>query len=628
MGYDPFTPIASATLNVVCIPAGRTHPATFQQHVEWLQKNVRCVQLRTKRSSSVSSTRDSTGVQHSQIALYNVSETSSSRPVENSDYFEPNRSTQIVFGLLDQHNLSKEESEPDSTYFSDALDALTSTVEHVYGSDIAFGLIVFNANVSSVDGDVIRIGATSDGLNVEFQTWLLRITSKHLQTALERIRSSEVFLPKANAEFERPVSQDNTRDVKSEDPRRQSVMSTLTRTSSIPTQPSPLEEAAQASSSTKTVAAALIKLQMGNWSEALQQLADGARATRDTNSPAWHAKALESILVCLMLHAWAGREFQIPQNCYPLTRGLLSSGAIHAISDANRAISEKYAGSSTHRMQALTAFLPGLVATIMNLYDRAVLDWDNSLPRILVCEARVRMAGLLSVIEQSGGIIDIKALDKLFGEGKELRIGSQIEEATANLNLQKSLIASLLAEAITEAQANLHILAAAPIYIAVCGELAKLNLIRKQGFWLKDVLFKLPPMLLESRRMSRVRQSAVQIGNGFGKNLMTRQDLRSLVSYALQTYDLPDIDLLEKSSDRLDEQAIQDKLSAWMSILASGDVGTKLEVLRLSVRMCDALPDAASSMKLMSILLFVARQTITISPAIPCKVPLLSLIHI
>jgi hypothetical protein len=49
----------------------------------------------------------------------------------------------------------------------------------------------------------------------------------------------------------------------------------------------------------------------GQWHEALRELTDGATLARANSDHLWHAKALENIMVCLLLFAWSGIDFQV-----------------------------------------------------------------------------------------------------------------------------------------------------------------------------------------------------------------------------------------------------------------------------------------------------------------------------
>jgi hypothetical protein len=59
-------------------------------------------------------------------------------------------------------------------------------------------------------------------------------------------------------------------------------------------------------------------LQSGRWPDALKELVEAASNARASSDYVWHAKALESILLCLLMFAWAGMDFQV---CYGLSVG-------------------------------------------------------------------------------------------------------------------------------------------------------------------------------------------------------------------------------------------------------------------------------------------------------------------
>jgi hypothetical protein len=49
----------------------------------------------------------------------------------------------------------------------------------------------------------------------------------------------------------------------------------------------------------------------GQWHEAIRELVDGATRARALSDHLWHAKALENIMVCLLLFSWSGMDFQV-----------------------------------------------------------------------------------------------------------------------------------------------------------------------------------------------------------------------------------------------------------------------------------------------------------------------------
>jgi hypothetical protein len=55
-------------------------------------------------------------------------------------------------------------------------------------------------------------------------------------------------------------------------------------------------------------------LQSGRWPDALKELVEAASMSRASSDYIWHGKALESILLCLLMFGWAGMDFQACVN--------------------------------------------------------------------------------------------------------------------------------------------------------------------------------------------------------------------------------------------------------------------------------------------------------------------------
>ncbi|KAK5941701.1 hypothetical protein PMZ80_005651 [Knufia obscura] len=628
MGYDPFSPLAPALINVLCLPAGRVTPRTFDSYLTWLQTSVGIVAQPLSKEQKSQSDHKGTESSHDSALLFRFSSHSNASFVQRTAFFEPNRQPQIVVGIIDGSSLPSEGFEAE---LRQAQSRVKQVFEQAGGIETPSKVIVFDATNIPSTTDAVFIRTESANSNTGgLIEWLSGAAASRGNRVLDVLHSQEVELPQSVSRSDRLNGAEPRPDSRAEDSRRQSIIPSFGRTNTE-TPPAP-EDQIYASTSGKIVSAALVKLQMGQWTEALDRLVDGARAARDANSPAWHAKALEGMLVCLLLHAWAGREFQIPQDCYPTTRGYSSSSAIHSIADANRVIAEKFTGTNTNRLSGLTAMLPGLIATIMNLYERSAMGFDNGLPQILVCEARVSLAVLLVTVRRHEGLLNAAALDALVGSRQELNFPSSLEPSSAGLVLRSSNLSSLLVESITEAQAQLSIQAASTIYFVICQNLAELQLERKQGFYLKDILQKLPPALIEARKVGAAEAAVHPSINGLsaftsGNKGHTRlaQGMRALLQLAVQAYELPDLSKLQHEPDTEDDQVVtKTRLSSWLSVFISGDIATKLEILRLCVRVSDALPDLIGSIQFMSLILFVTRQQVTLFHGSSNAVPLIA----
>ena len=52
----------------------------------------------------------------------------------------------------------------------------------------------------------------------------------------------------------------------------------------------------------------------GRWPDAVKELVESATVARGISDHVWHAKALDHILVCLLMCAWAGMDFEVTRN--------------------------------------------------------------------------------------------------------------------------------------------------------------------------------------------------------------------------------------------------------------------------------------------------------------------------
>ncbi|KAK5098897.1 hypothetical protein LTS08_006275 [Lithohypha guttulata] len=632
MGYDAFSAVAIAPINVLCVPVGRIKPQNLDSCILSLRKFATIVSVHDDKADQTGG-KDVTGLsdQPAKALLFNFSAHSEAQSLRDTQWFEPNRQPQLILGILDGSSF------PDSLV-SDLMNVaerarvdLKSRAAQFTGKELPSQVVVLNSTIAAVDGDCIALQSTSHNPDTRNLTeWLSSTALIVLTQMLEEVRSQEIVLPVSEKQSSTSDGTNMRQTNKTGNSQRQSIIPTLI---SNPTQNLVIpEDGAQKSQSTRTIAAALVKLQMGLLREALEQFADGARGAREVDDSAWHAKSLEGILVCMLLLAWSGRSFDIPQDCYPAGRGLSSSSAIHSIAEANRAVSDKFTGNSTHQLQTLTAMLPGLLATITNLYDKMTSGYDSTFPALLTCEAKVRLCELLITVRKHRGLLNDQALNEMIGGPLILASTTALEPATAGLVLQSSSLSNALIEAVNEAQTQLSVQSACTIYLAVCQSLSRLDLERKQGFFLKDILQRLPPMLLAARKAGAV-EAGINSSPGAppsptSDNRSQQQvalAIRALLHVAARVFGLPSLTDQQQLPNRSDLLAnAQKRLSSWLAVFTSGDIATKLEVLRLCVRVSDAVPDVIGSIEFMSLVLFIIRQTLIVSKGLGNAVPLIA----
>ena len=126
----------------------------------------------------------------------------------------------------------------------------------------------------------------------------------------ESSRGPPVTFDEINGQHERPVSRSSL------DMSRLSTRAEMSAPQ--PLGPSSLSERAKSRANGRVgVVLGSMYLLAGRWPDALRELTNSAFLARGSNDHVWHAKALEYIIVCLLLYGWAGLDFTVCLSCPP-----------------------------------------------------------------------------------------------------------------------------------------------------------------------------------------------------------------------------------------------------------------------------------------------------------------------
>ncbi|KAJ5397329.1 hypothetical protein N7509_005442 [Penicillium cosmopolitanum] len=309
-------------------------------------------------------------------------------------------------------------------------------------------------------------------------------------------------------------------------------------------------------------------LQAGRWPDALKELSEAANNARAGSDYIWHGKALESILLCLLMMGWAGMDFQIPNVLYPA-----SEKTNKAIRDS---INAPTAGNRIVSLQNLANLLPDLSNTILNLHNRAANITDEPLPQLV------------------------------FSETPELPRGTVV--------LRKTDIANFLFRALPLSPgADLPATDYVPIVVGVVSVLNILDLPRKKAFVMRELLSVMIPTLVQARKIG-----AAEVGIHPAAGLASLSDtvfdvnaldvgpgnMESSVRLLLAT--IGEIYGVQPSSfyeweKRLSQSsapgdydsvaAIAERSFRHCVLDGYGDLNLKIDVLKACINCCEALPD-------------------------------------
>ncbi|KUJ20098.1 Trs120-domain-containing protein [Mollisia scopiformis] len=233
-------------------------------------------------------------------------------------------------------------------------------------------------------------------------------------------------------------------------------------------------------------------MKAGRWSDALKELIEAATIAKNALDHLWHAKALDNILVSMLMLAWTGIDFQIPQICYV--------SAEKTSSTPNSQDPRSPASNRLVSLQNLTVLLPELVDRILNLYARAANNTGESLPPYPFSESVIRFSKLLSAVHLAGGTIDDEVL-QLMVLGIPFKKAPNLATARLNIRPTRTEIVIVLSRAFPThfSTESLSVVDRTIILSGIASVLGSLGFHRKKAMVMRDLVSVLIPGLVQAR---------------------------------------------------------------------------------------------------------------------------------
>ncbi|KAF2023730.1 Trs120-domain-containing protein [Setomelanomma holmii] len=361
----------------------------------------------------------------------------------------------------------------------------------------------------------------------------------------------------------------------------------------------------------------------GQWPEAIRELTEGATKARAFSDHLWHAKSLEHIMVCLLLFAWSGINFQIPSLCYPLSDKLAASSSPHhtpanSVADVS---TQSRSSNQEAALERLNALLPDLINMILNLYTRAANFAGESLPPLAFSECVIRFSKLLAAMNLSAGYLDEETLQHLV-LNTPYRQKPRLSVPRLSVHPTRNDIASMLFRALPGPSeiSGINPTDRVVVLAGIASVLSSLGLQRKKAIIMKDFIVSLIPGLVQARKLGAAEMGVhpaaglaalnmVSGGtSGAGALNLGEGEVESGIDEFLgllgRIYGIPatrtslqfrnfaapaeTADARPRSETK--EGVIADIIKT-SSLRAFGSVGLKLEVLRMCLTFCEALPD-------------------------------------
>lgn len=243
-----------------------------------------------------------------------------------------------------------------------------------------------------------------------------------------------------------------------------------------------------------------IRMMAGNWSEALRILTEHTNKARILGDHIWHGRGLDNIVTCLLLHSWAGLEYQIPSVCY-----LIADRAAQRFSVALPSDSKPSDSGQQASVRSLSTALPDLLKLVSSLYRGG--EGSLELPPVPIAEATVRFSKTLAVLYLSNGGLDRSILDRFVGRKKVKDYQDLIKPSNASLKqingLSKMSVAEMLVQVAESDLTGIPDAAHIAILAGVASVYALVGMERKKGMALKDLMARLTVPLQQAHAGAR-----------------------------------------------------------------------------------------------------------------------------
>ncbi|KAF2216154.1 hypothetical protein CERZMDRAFT_26722, partial [Cercospora zeae-maydis SCOH1-5] len=277
---------------------------------------------------------------------------------------------------------------------------------------------------------------------------------------------------------------------------------------------------------------ASIYMMAGRWTDALPMFVEHITKARALSDHLWHAKGLENSMLCLLLLAWAGIEFQVPSICDPTTERSGSSTIARASIDARLA-----AEGMQRQIVRLSVAIPDLCKLIVSLYRSH--EGALELPTIVPAEAAVRISKLLATLGAAGGELSSSNLQPLI-LGHTAPIAEQ-EQRRAKISqplgrsrpYSRIAVAELLAQALPTSDDGLPAADHVRLLSGVAAAYNMLGLERKKAITIKDLIARLTQALLQARKLGAAEMgihpaAALSVESGSESILSSSGEMRGV----------------------------------------------------------------------------------------------------
>lgn len=354
-------------------------------------------------------------------------------------------------------------------------------------------------------------------------------------------------------------------------------------------------------------------LQAGRWADSLKELTEGATASRSLNDHIWHGKALELIVMNLLLLGWSQLEFEIPAVCFAPSERPRSGSTTKSDPPPSEIGQPKH----LHRLQTM---LPELLDRILGLYARISAE---NLPPLPLAETTIRFSKILSAIHFCDGTLNQGALDIIVTG--ELPAEGLTTSPRLNITPSRHYIVNLVFKAFPSSATELLTTAdRVSILSGIATVLGPLGYHRKKAMVIRELVSVLIGGLVEARTRGAAEAGihpaaglvslipkgdqstgamALDLGDGD-----IEQGLEAFLGLLCKSYGVVGFDSNKSQngdSGKIDDsdEAVIARILGQSSTRFFGFPSIKLNILRACINFSEALPDFNGVLKFSSDLL-------------------------
>ena len=380
------------------------------------------------------------------------------------------------------------------------------------------------------------------------------------------------------------------------------------------------------------IVVASLHIQAGRWRDAMKDLMDNALKAKAFSDHLWHAKALENILVCMILLAWSRLDFQIPSICYPIPDRTVRAAQSTPVSSSSDLTPVTGTPSSRPAdLNALSQLIPDLANMIISIYTRPLSVTGEFLPELAFSETTIRLSKILAALHLAGGTLTDDVLQSLVNGTLPKPYQQSLAACRLTINPTRSSIESFILRAYPDIGegSDLSSVDRVMILAGMASVFSTLGLQRKKSLLVTEYMDALTYAINDGKRMdaaqagfhpsagmttfSPVGGSIDQLTgspNGVDNLEFGLEDFLNILCrvhgipeanwsetigfealHGDQTNGTDDPKVGDSGAVNGSSASISDKLVGNFVLRSFGSVNIKADVLRSCIQLCEALSD-------------------------------------